>query len=354
MINSIMYISWDVSPALYDGFITIRYYSLFFAIAFLIGYQLVKRMYLKEGAPLEWMDKLLVYTVFGTIIGARLGHVFFYDWQEYYPDNLLEIFMVWKGGLASHGAAIALVIAMWLYSTKITKKSVFWSLDKLVVVVALAACFIRVGNLMNSEIVGVRSTDQSGLFYENKASEIIGGFFSIDKDEVEFINTENDTLIDGVNYPQLLVSVPLGMNKMNPAYSTAFSNAFLFKEAKEDADFFSGSFSNNYKISSKNELLMPVYIIPRIPTQLWEAISYLIIFLFLFWGYWKRNWYLYEGRLFGIFLVFLFTARYFIEFYKEHQTLADSSSLTMGQYLSIPLVLIGLFFWIKSKRIDTN
>ena len=115
-----MYISWDVSPALYDGFITIRYYSLFFAIAFLIGYQLVKRMYLKEGAPLEWMDKLLVYTVFGTIIGARLGHVFFYDWQEYYPDNLLEIFMVWKGGLASHGAAIALVIAMWLYSKKIT------------------------------------------------------------------------------------------------------------------------------------------------------------------------------------------------------------------------------------------
>jgi prolipoprotein diacylglyceryltransferase len=231
---------------------------------------------------------------------------------------------------------------------------VFWSLDKLVIVVALAACFIRVGNLMNSEIVGVRSSDTSGLFYENKASEMIGGFFSIDKNQIEFINTENDTLIDGVIYPEMLVSIPLGLNKMNPAYASAFSNAFLFHEINKDADFFSGRFSNNFTISSKNELLMPIYIIPRIPTQLWEAISYLFIFIFLFWAYWKKKWDSYQGRLFGIFMVLLFTARFFIEFYKEHQTLADSSSLTMGQYLSIPLVIIGLFFCFKSKQIDTN
>jgi prolipoprotein diacylglyceryl transferase len=353
MINSIMYISWDVSPALYDGFITLRYYSLFFALAFLLGYQLVKKMYLKEDAPLVWMDKLLVYTVVGTIIGARLGHVFFYDW-DYYSKNLIEIPMVWKGGLASHGAAIALVVAMWLYSKKVTNKSTMWSLDKLVIAVALAAGFIRVGNLMNSEIVGQRSTDTSGLFYENKSASTIARFFSTDSDKVDFISTDEDTLISGITYPKVFVNIPLGSTRMKSAYANVFASSFSVQNMGEEADFFSGNVSLNYQISPTNELLIPIYVIPRIPTQLWEAFSYWLIFIFLSFGYWKQKWYLYEGRLFGVFMVLLFTARFFIEFYKEHQTLANSSSLTMGQYLSIPLVLVGLFFWIKSKRIDTN
>ena len=349
----LFYISWNVSPALYDGFITLRYYSLFFALSFVIGFQLVKRMFANESSPESWMDKLLVYTVVGTIIGARLGHVFFYDW-DYYSKNLIEIPMVWKGGLASHGAAIALVFAMWLYSKKVTNKSTLWSLDKLVIGVALAAGFIRVGNLMNSEIVGQRTSDSSGFFYEHKSASTIGSYFRVSQDKVIFIETQEDTIINQIKYPKVFVSIPLGSNQMNPAYTKAFSKDFSYNTLSEDADFFGGDFSNNYKVSPKNELLMPIYIIPRAATQLWEAFSYWAIFILLFWGYWKKGWYLYEGRLFGLFLTLLFTARLVIEFFKEHQTLSEASSLTMGQYLSIPMIIIGLYFSIKSKKVDSN
>ena len=162
-----LFISWNIDPALYDGVITLRYYSLLFAISFLVGFNIVKKLFINENAPVEWMDKLLMYCVVGTILGARLGHVIFYD-PYYYLENILEIFMVWKGGLASHGAAIALIIAMWIFSKKVTKKPTLWSLDKLVIAVALAAGFIRIGNLMNSEIVGIRTNNELSLFYEYK------------------------------------------------------------------------------------------------------------------------------------------------------------------------------------------
>ena len=351
--NFYLFLSWDVDPALYDGLITLRYYSLFFAISFLLGFHIVKKMFLNESAPVEWMDKLLVYTVIGTVVGARLGHVFFYDW-DYYKENLIEILMVWKGGLASHGAAIAIIISMWIFSKKVTHKKTMWTLDKLVIAVALAAGFIRLGNLMNSEIVGLRSSDQSGIFYEHNVKNQIASFFSVNRDKVHLDQTLDDTLINNITYPQMKVKIPLGDNKMTSFYAEAFSNAFDFNIINSNGDFFSSGDKNNFATSNLNELVLPIYIIPRIPTQLYEALSYSAIFCFLFWGYWKRNWYLYQGKLFGSFLTLLFTARFFVEFLKEHQTLSNSSSLTMGQYLSIPLVLIGLFFWIKAKKVDSN
>lgn len=347
------YISWNVDPALYDGFITLRYYSLFFAISFLLGFSIVKKMFIYENAPLEWMDKLLMYSVVGTILGARLGHVIFYD-PAYYLENISEVFMVWKGGLASHGAAIALIIAMWIFSKKVTKKHTLWSLDRLVIAVALAAGFIRIGNLMNSEIVGIKTNNEMSLFYEFKAKDQISGFFNIEKNKIKFDKTNSDTLIDHIYYPKISVTIPLGNQKMNPYFSEAFSNAFNLKSIDSDADFFSSSNKNDFSQTSLNEMVLPIYIITRIPTQLYEAFSYWIIFLFLFWAYWKKKWHLYRGRLFGIFLTLLFVARFFVEFFKEHQALSDSSLLSMGQYLSIPLVLIGVIFWIKSKKIDTD
>ena len=125
----------------------------------------MKKMMENEDCPERWLDKILVYTVVATIIGARLGHVFFYDW-DYYSKNLMEIPMVWKGGLASHGAAIAIIFAIWMYSKRVTKKSVFWALDKVVVTVAIAACFIRIGNLMNSEIIGHKSESSNAFFFQ--------------------------------------------------------------------------------------------------------------------------------------------------------------------------------------------
>jgi len=354
MINDLLlYISWDISPNIYEGFLTVRYYSLFFAISFILGFYLVKKMYLNESAPVEWMDKLLVYTVFGTIIGARLGHVLFYE-ADYYLENLGEVLMIWKGGLASHGAAIALIISMYLYSKKITKKKTLWSLDKLVVVVALAAGFIRMGNLMNSEIVGIRTDNESGFFYEKKASEKIAGFFGLSDDQLEFTETNDDTLIDGIKYPKMMVNIRLGQILMKPVYAKEFTNRHLILKSVREADFFTTYSSTNYHLSNANLLSFPVFIIPRIPTQLYESFSYWAIFLFLFWAYWKKQWYEYQGRLFGAFLTLLFMVRFILEFFKEHQTLEDQTLLNMGQYLSIPCILVGLYYWIKSKKIVTD
>ena len=354
MISSIyLYISWDIDPALYDGFIALRYYSLFFAISFLLGFTIVKKMFANEKAPIEWMDKLLMYSVIGTILGARLGHVFFYD-LDYYLDNLAEIFMVWRGGLASHGAAIALIIAMWIFSKKITQKHTLWSLDKLVIAAALAAGFIRVGNLMNSEIVGLKTSSDLSLFYKYKAKNKIGGFFNINSEEINFETTEFDTTINNISFPKILTKIPLGSNKMSALYSEAFSNAFGYDNLESDADFFSSKNKNDFFVSESNQLVIPIFVIRRIPTQIYEAICYWFIFWFLFWGYWRKQWYLYQGRLFGIFLTLLFASRFFVEFYKEHQAFSNDSFFTMGQYLSIPLVIIGLFFWIKSTKIDTH
>ncbi len=385
-----LYISWNVDPAIYEGIITLRYYSIFFAISFLLGFYIVKKMYINESAPIEWMDKKLVYAVLGTIIGARLGHVFFYEW-DYYAKNLLEIPMVWKGGLASHGAAIALIVAMWLYSKKITKKHTLWSLDKLVIAVALASGFIRMGNLMNSEIVGLRTDQYTGFFFENATTNEISSYFRLNDNQVKFLPTEKDTLIDGLKYPisNLVLTIPgidldsFSQSNYVQSHLFPFINSYsleykqlLFdelnksmvsKEILSERDqqikeflkrmsenhFFTTT--NSYKVDiSGNMLTLPIYLIPRIPTQLWEAIAYWIIFGFLFWTYWKRNWYEYNGKLFGAFLTLNFAARFIIEFFKEHQTLGDDSAVNMGQYLSIPLIILGLYYWVNPKKSAPN
>ena len=164
------YINWDVSPEIVSiGPITLRWYGLLFATGFLIGLYIVRRMFAEEKVPEAWLDKAFIYVVVGTIVGARLGHVFFYDW-DYYSKNLAEIPMVWKGGLASHGGAIAIIIALWIFSKRVSKKSILWILDKVVVPTALAGCFIRLGNLMNSEIFG-NPSDVSWAFIFERAEE---------------------------------------------------------------------------------------------------------------------------------------------------------------------------------------
>ncbi len=158
-------IEWSVSPEIVQiGPLSLRWYGLLFALGFLIGLAIVKRMFLAEGAPEEWLDKCLMYIVIGTVLGARLGHVFFYDW-DYYSQHLNEIPQVWKGGLASHGGAIGVMIALWLFSKNVSKKPILWILDKVAVPTALAGCFIRLGNLMNSEIIGTPSDAPSSFRY---------------------------------------------------------------------------------------------------------------------------------------------------------------------------------------------
>ncbi|MEN0005677.1 MAG: prolipoprotein diacylglyceryl transferase [Bacteroidota bacterium] len=165
------YITWDVSPEIFQlGPLTLKWYGLLFASGFLIGLYIVRRMFAAEKVPEAWLDTCFVYMVVATIIGARLGHVLFYDW-DYYSQNLSEIPMVWKGGLASHGGAMAIIFALWLFSKRVSKKSVLWILDKVVVPTALAGCFIRLGNLMNSEIIGL-PTEVSWAFIFTSVDDV--------------------------------------------------------------------------------------------------------------------------------------------------------------------------------------
>ena len=151
MLSSIV---WNADPVLFSfGPLAVRWYGLAFAIGFTVGYSIVARMFKHEGAPERWLGILLVYVVVATLIGARLGHVFFYEW-DYYSMHPEKIIRIWEGGLASHGGTIAIIIALFIFSWCVTKKPASWVFDKIVVAIALVGGLIRLGNLMNSEIYG--------------------------------------------------------------------------------------------------------------------------------------------------------------------------------------------------------
>lgn len=161
------FITWDVSPVIFKlGFFTLRWYSLAFMIGFLVGYEIVARMFRHEGAPERWLGLLLMWTVAGTIVGARLGHVFFYEW-DLFSQNPIKILYVWEGGLASHGGAIGVILGVILFSIVTTKRSPLWTFDRLVVPIALVGGLIRLGNLMNSEIFGHATTLPWGFRFVN-------------------------------------------------------------------------------------------------------------------------------------------------------------------------------------------
>ncbi|MDE7179714.1 MAG: prolipoprotein diacylglyceryl transferase [Muribaculaceae bacterium] len=147
-------IVWNADPVLFTlGPLAVRWYSLAFAVGFVVGYNIVARMFRHEGAPEKWLGSLLTYVVIATIIGARLGHVFFYEW-DYYSVHPEKIWRIWEGGLASHGGTIAIILALFIWSWVVSKKPASWVFDKIVVAIALVGGLIRLGNLMNSEIYG--------------------------------------------------------------------------------------------------------------------------------------------------------------------------------------------------------
>ena len=164
-------ITWTASPELFSaGGITVRWYGLMFAIGFLVGYEIVSRIFRHEGARESWVGSLFVYVVLATILGARLGHVFFYEW-DYYSQHLGDIPKIWEGGLASHGGTLMLLLCMWWFARKYGKKNhidFLWILDHLCIAVAFAATFIRLGNLCNSEIYGNVTSLPWGFVFERR------------------------------------------------------------------------------------------------------------------------------------------------------------------------------------------
>ena len=162
------FIDWRADPA---AFIIpgigweVRWYGLAFAIGFALGLWIVSKIWKHEKLNNDWLDKLFIYVFVGTVVGARLGHCLFYE-PEYYLANPVEILKIWRGGLASHGGTLGILIAIYIYSKRVTRKSMLWTLDRLVVPVGFVAALIRFANLMNSEIYGHTTTLPWGLVFE--------------------------------------------------------------------------------------------------------------------------------------------------------------------------------------------
>lgn len=168
-------IVWDPPIGIDLGFFTIRYYSLMYLISFVLGWYIMKAIYKQDGVNVDKLDSLFIYTVLATLIGARLGHVIFYQ-PELFIEDPLSVFLPFQfvpefeftgfQGLASHGAALGIMIAMYIYSKKILKKPVLWILDRIVIPTALGGMFIRIGNFMNSEIVGKPTGSDFGVIFK--------------------------------------------------------------------------------------------------------------------------------------------------------------------------------------------
>ncbi len=262
----LLIVPWDVNPEIFRiGSFAVRWYGLLFASSFLFGYIIMQRIFRNEGLTDAMLDRLTIYMAIGVIAGARLGHCFFYE-PDYYLANPAEILKIWHGGLASHGAAIGILLALWLFIRK-EKKDYTWVLDRIAIVVALSGFFIRMGNLMNSEIYGVETT------------------------------------------------LPWG---------------FVFLQNGENA--------------------------PKHPTQIYEGLAYLFIFFLLFRIYWKNKGRHIQGTLISLAMILIFVARFFIEFVKEDQVGFEATmKLNMGQWLSIPFIILGIagFVWSikRNKRL---
>jgi len=257
----LLVIPWDVNPEIFRiGNFAIRWYGLLFASSFLFGYIIMNRIFKNENLSDAVLDRLTIYMAVGVIVGARLGHCLFYE-PDFYLAHPLEILKIWRGGLASHGAGVGILIAIWLFCRK-EKKEYAWVTDRIVIVVALSGLFIRAGNLMNSEIYGVETT------------------------------------------------VPWG---------------FVFLRNGEFA--------------------------PKHPTQIYEALSYLFIFLILHRLYWRKKGEHIQGTLTSLGFILIFSSRFLIEFLKEDQVAFEAGmKLNMGQILSIPFILLGVLWLIYSIK----
>jgi len=312
MLN-LAYITWDFSPSVIPAFDVPRWYGIMWALGYLIGLKILERMFKSEKIDKEWADKTFLYVLIGGILGARLGHLFFYEpWfdqlnvagqvvREGFLSHPLSILKIWEGGLASHGGVIGILIAAFLLSKNVTKKNMLWIIDRIAVPTALAASLIRFGNLFNSEIVGKETTSAIGFkflrhdLYPSDAIRATGK---------ETANDAYDAIANNPAFADLLASVPV-----------------------------------------------------RYPTQLIEAICYLVIFAIMLYFYWKTNAKDLLGFLVGVFFFLLFMARFFIEYLKIPQGGTDLGlgMINTGQKLSIPLMAIGLFLVLRQlKKLKKN
>lgn len=340
----------------------VRWYGLLFAAAFYLGSLIIARIFKKEGHSDKVADNLLVYIIIGTVAGARLGHVLFYGpyFDEIdaagniistgYLSHPFDILKVWEGGLASHGAGFGLLLACFLFARKY-KVSFKWLIDRIVIVVALSGCLIRFGNFMNSEIIGKTVENGSGfVFIKNTERQIIrdGSIVS----SVEFKDLKKDTVLDGITYPKLRVTLNAAKNIDQGTLESNYQNLAMmslfnpnYNAGHRDIKVIKGN-TPHFSIQKGNQVAgyFDAYVITRHPSQLYEALSSIILFIILILVYKKLQEATPEGLLAGIFFIYIFTLRFFYEFLKENQVdMENDMLLNMGQKLSIPMVLFGIY-----------
>ena len=298
---------WNPSEGFDLGFFLLRFYSLSWVLAFGLGWYIMKPIFNRENESVEALDKLFIYTLVATMLGARLGHVIFYQpelfnedpWSVLLPISTKpSIHFTGFAGLASHGAAIAIILTMLYIQKRVIKRSFLWILDRIVIPVSLGAIFIRLGNFFNSEIVGTKTDSAFGIqFLRDKYSPT-----------------------EAMQITQ--------MGDKNEAYNTIASNPQF------------------------SEFLAAVT--PKHPAQLYEAISYVFVFAILMFLYWKTEARNKAGYLFGLFLILLWSIRFVVEFVKESQGGFEEypifNALSTGQWLSIPFIIIGFYFAFKAKE----
>lgn len=300
-------ITWNPSVGIDLGFFTIHFYSLMFVVAFSLGYYLMGKIYTNENKSKEDLESVFMYAVIATLLGARLGHVIFYQ-PELFKQDFFSIFLPAQfkpkfkftgfQGLASHGAAIAFIVAMYIYSKKVIKESTLWTLDRVTIPAAFGGIFVRIGNFFNSEIIGHKTDIATG---------------------VKFIQAE---------IPEYEAVKITGIQNAKKAYTSIINNP-KFASILENLDY-------------------------RHPAQLYEAFGYIFVSFILLFLYWKTDKKDKKGFLFGTYMLLIFFVRFLVEFVKKSQGGFEDSLgnlLSTGQWLSIPFMVIGCYFlWNSNKK----
>lgn len=302
-------IVWNPSEGIDLGFFMLRYYSLMFVAAFGLGFMIMKKIYEREGESMEKLDKIFIYTFIATLVGARLGHVFFYDW-DYFKGHPEEILLPFKfrpqfeftgfSGLASHGAAIGIIVTMIYYSRNVIHRPLLWVLDRVVIPVTSGGIFVRLGNFFNSEILGKEAPESLAT-----AVKFVRGEEGLGKREAMRLTGERD---------------------YNNAYHLIQHDP-RFAQVLNDIPY-------------------------RHPAQLYEAFGYIFVFAIIYYMYWKTEARKKHGLIFGVFLVLLWAVRFIVEFVKESQGgfEGDHPILLTGQWLSIPFILAGFYLIFTAKN----
>lgn len=364
------YIVWDPMKEIIRGIQPPVWYSVLFALGFIIGYQIMVHIFKKEGKDPLNVDTLTVYMVLATIIGARLGHLLFYEPERFLADPLM-FFRVWEGGLASHGAVLPILGALYLYrnyfvtasllplkfnAKKLKKKgqSYLWIVDRIVITIALAAACIRMGNFVNSEIIGKPTESDYGVVFGRVAEMYFEeGINGVDRAEAS-AGTSSKQLEPGIVPIDIVVTFEGTTNteqQIRAKLERDFKPMLTRYPVNEHYQEPLGT-PLNYELTPNGREWMATihtYGIVRHPTQLYESATSLLLFFILL-GLWlKYREQTPQGLLLGIFLIWIFGLRFFHEMFKENQVaFEEGMTYNMGQLLSIPLVLLGIFIFIRS------